>query len=189
MKQLLPQTWFPALLLAVVTAFTQEKAASLLPAFSGEGREFTAKAQGGKAIKGWLPTGWEDNSNWAALSATYTKLKDSPKEGVTAVRIELKDLGDGQLQLTSFAGKRVFKKGVKHAVEGWLRGSGEFKVGVRQPGDPYEFYAEHELSAGKEWKLFKFEFALDADREGIIMFAMPANGSVDVAGIVVKELK
>ena len=189
MKQLLPRTLIPVLLLAVVTAFAQEKSASLLPAFGGEGREFTAKAQGGKAIKGWLPTGWEDNSNWAALTATYTKLKDGPKEGVTAVRIELKELGDGQLQLTSFAGKRVFKKGVKHAVEGWLRGSGEFKVGVRQPGDPYEFYAEHELSAGKEWKPFTFEFALDADHEGIIMFVMPANGSVDVAGVVVKELK
>jgi len=189
MKPLLLRILFPALLLAVTNAFAQEKSPSLLPAFGGEGREFTAKAQGGKTIKGWLPAGWEDNSSWAALSATYTKLKDGPKEGVTAVRIELKDLGDGQLQLTSFAGKRVFKKGVKHVVEGWLRGGGEFKVGVRQPGEPYEFYTEHELSAAKEWKPFKFEFTLDADHEGIIMFVMPANGSVDVAGIVVKESK
>ncbi|PAW79707.1 MAG: hypothetical protein B9S33_18950 [Pedosphaera sp. Tous-C6FEB] len=189
MNSQLLRTLLPTLLLAVATALGQDKPTSLLPAFGSEGREFTVKAQGGKAIKGWLPTGWDDNSNWADLTAIYTKLKDGPKEGVTAVRIELKDLGDGQLQLTSFSGKRVYKKGVKHAVEGWVRGSGEFKVGVRQPGDPYEFYVEHELTAGKEWKPFKFEFALDADREGFIMFVMPANGSVDVAGIVVKELK
>jgi hypothetical protein len=178
-----------SLLLTGLIAFAQDKPVSLLPAFGAEGRDFTAKAQGGKAIKGWLPTGWDDNSGWATLAATYTKLKDGPKEGVTAVRIELKDLGDGQLQLTSFSGKRVFKKGVKYAVEGSLRGSADFKVGVRQPGDPYEFYVEHELSAGKEWKAFKFEFTLDADKEAFIMFVMPGNGTIDLAGVAVREVK
>lgn len=178
-----------ATLLAGFAVLAQEKPTSLLPAFGAEGRDFTAKAQGGKAIKGWLPTGWDDNSEWATLAVTYTKLKDGPKEGVTAVRIELKDLGEGQLQLTSYSGKRVFKKGVKHAVEGWLRGSADFKVGVRQPGDPYEFYVEHDLSGGKEWKPFKFEFALDADREAFIMFVMPGSGTIDLAGVTVREVK
>lgn len=188
MKKILPLF---TLLLVGLVAFAQEKPASLLPAFGAEGREFTAKAQGGKVIKGWLPTGWDDNSEWATLAATYTRLKDGPKEGVTAVRIELKELGEGQLQLTSYSGKRVFKKGVKHAVEGWLRSAGQpdFKVGVRQPGDPYEFYVEHELSAGKEWKAFKFEFALEADKEAFIMFVMPGNGTIDLAGVTVREVK
>lgn len=180
-----------SLLLTGLVVFAQEKPASLLPAFGAEGRDFTAKAQGGKAIKGWLPTGWDDNSEWATLAATYTRLKDGPKEGVTAVRIELKELGEGQLQLTSYSGKRVFKKGVKHVVEGWLRSAGQpdFKVGVRQPGDPYEFYVERELSAGKEWKAFKFEFALDADKEAFIMFVMPGTGTIDLAGVTVREVK
>lgn len=177
------------LLLASLAAFAQERPASLLPAFGAEGREFTAKAQGGKVIKGWLPTGWDDNSDWATLAATYTKLKDGPKEGVTAVRIEVKDLGEGQLQLTSYSGKRVFKKGVKYVIEGALRGSSEFKVGVRQPGDPYEFYVEQELSGGKEWKPFKFEFSFDADKEAFIMFVMAGNGTIDVAGVMVREVK
>lgn len=188
MKQVLPLF---SLLLTGLAAFAQEKSASLLPAFGAEGREFTAKAQGGKAIKGWLPTGWDDNSDWATLAATYTQLKNGPKDGVTAVRIEVKELGEGQLQLTSYSGKRVFKKGVKYAVEGWLRSAAQpdFKVGVRQPGDPYEFYVEHELSAGKEWKAFKFEFALDADKEAFIMFVMPGTGTIDLAGVVVREVK
>ncbi|KAF0178108.1 MAG: Uncharacterized protein FD161_2045 [Limisphaerales bacterium] len=189
MKTLLHCPPLFAVLLVAGAVFAQEKPASLLPVFGAEGREFTAKAQGGKAIKGWLPTGWDDNSEWATLAATYTKLKDGPKEGVTAVRIELKDLGEGQLQLTSYSGKRVFKKGVKHVIEGWLRGSAEFKVGVRQPGDPYEFYVEHELSGGKEWKAFKAEFALEADKEAFIMFVMPGTGTVDLAGVVVREVK
>ncbi len=178
-----------SLLLASLTAIAQDKPASLLPAFGAEGREFTAKAQGGKVIKGWLPTGWDDNSDWATLAVTYSKLKDGPKEGVTAVRVEVKDLGEGQLQLTSYSGKRVFKKGVKYAIEGSLRGSAEFKVGVRQPGDPYEFYVEQELTGGKEWKPFKFEFTFDADKEAFIMFVMPGNGAIDIAGVVVREVK
>lgn len=189
MKSPLPHFFVLVFLLAVLAVTAQDKPASLLPAFGDAGREFTTKAQGGKAIRGWLPTGWDDNSEWATLAVTYTKLKDGPKEGVTAVRIELKDLGEGQLQLTSYSGKRVFKKGVKHAVEGWLRGGAEFKVGVRQPGDPYEFYVEHELSGGKEWKAFKFEFALDADKEAFIMFVMPGSGTIDLAGVTVREVK
>lgn len=188
-KIIRPHSLLFATLLAGFAVLAQEKPASLLPAFGPEGRDFTAKAQGGKAIKGWLPTGWDDNSEWATLAVTYTKLKDGPKEGVTAVRIELKDLGEGQLQLTSYSGKRVFKKGVKYAVEGWLRGSADFKVGVRQPGDPYEFYVEQDLSGGKEWKPFKFEFALDADKEAFIMFVMPGTGAIDLAGLTVREVK
>lgn len=178
-----------ALLLASLPASAQDQPTSLLPAFGAEGRDFTAKAQGGKAIKGWLPTGWDDNSDWATLAVTYMKLKDGPKEGVVAVRIEVKDFSEGQLQLTSFSGKRVFKKGVKYAIEGSLRGAAEFKVGVRQPGDPYEFYVEQELSGGKEWKAFKFEFKFEADKEAFIMFVMPGNGTVDLAGVTVREVK
>ena len=178
-----------ALLFTGLAAPAQEKPASLLPAFGAEGRDFTAKAQGGKAIKGWLPTGWDDNSDWAQLAVTYTKLKDGPKEGVTAVRLEVKDFSEGQLQLTSFSGKRVFKKGVKYAIEGALRDSGDFKVGVRQPGEPYEFYVEQDLTGGKEWKPFKFEFTFDADKEAFVMFVMPGNATIDLAGVTVHEVK
>ncbi len=189
MKKRLPHCHLTLLLFAGLSAVAQGEPASLIPPFGAEGHEFNVKAKGGKTIQGWLPAGWDDNSSWADLAATYTKLKDGPKAGVPAVRIDLKDLGEGQLQLTSYSGKRVFKKGVKYAVEGWLRGTAEAKVGVRQPGEPYEFYADHDLSGGKEWKVFKFEFAFDLDRDAIIMFVLPANGSLDLAGIAVREVK
>ena len=189
MKTLLHRTPLLALLLAGLAALAQEKTTSLLPAFGAEGRDFTAKAQGGKMIKGWLPTGWDDNSDWATLAVTYIKLKDGPKEGVTAVRIEVKDHADGQLQLTSYSGKQVYKKGVKYAIEGALRGSAEFKVGVRQPGEPYEFYVEQDLTGGKEWKPFKFEFKFEADKEGFIMFVLAGSGTMDLASVTVREVK
>ena len=186
MKKILPLF---SLVLVGLVAFAQEKPVSLLPAFGADGRDFTAKAQGGKTIKGWLPTGWDDNSDWATLAVTYTQLKNGPKEGITAVRIEVKDHGDGQLQLTSYSGKQVFKKGVKYAIEGALRGSAEFKVGVRQPGEPYEFYVEQDLTGGKEWKPFKFEFKFETDKEGFIMFVLAGNGTMDIAGVTVREVK
>ena len=71
----------------------------------------------------------------------------------------------------------------------WLRGTADFKVGVRQPGEPYEFYVEQDLSGGKEWKSFKAEFKLDADKEAFIMFVMPGQGTIDLAGVTVREVK
>jgi hypothetical protein len=58
---------------------------SLLPAFGNEGAEFTIKGQSGHETKGWLPTDWKDNSEWAAVDATYTKLTDSPDKDAGAV--------------------------------------------------------------------------------------------------------
>ena len=52
--------------------------ASLLPAFGNDGEKFTVSAKDGHAVHGWLPVGWVDNSVWAAVNATYSKLADSP---------------------------------------------------------------------------------------------------------------
>ena len=60
---------------------------------------------------------------------------------------------------------------------------------MRQPGDPYEFYVEQDLSGGKEWKAFKFEFTFESDKEAFIMFVMPGSGTMDVAGVTVREVK
>ena len=69
-----------AILAAAVVLFSQgmpvmaEAPKSLLPAFGNEGAEFTTKAKDSHVTKGWLPTDWKDNSEWAPVSATYSKL-------------------------------------------------------------------------------------------------------------------
>src|SRR5439155_10061171 len=83
-------------------SFAAEETQSLLPAFGPTGAEFTVNAKDGNKTKGWLPKDWADNSEWAAVSAAYTKLNDPPKEGVTAVRIKVEKVDEGQLQLTSW---------------------------------------------------------------------------------------
>ena len=183
-------TVFAALLAGAVTVSAQETK-SLIPAFGTEGKEWDNKAKDGNKIKGWLPTDWVDNSEWAAITINYSKLSDPPKAGVGAVRIQVAKVDEGQMQLTSWAGKLTFKKSVKYVVEGWVRSKdmAALKVGVRQQGDPYEFYAEQDLSTTPEWKRFTFNVSFESDKEGVVMFTKPEAGTVDLAGVVVREKK
>ena len=89
------------------------------------------------------------------------------------------------------SGKLTFKKGAKYVVEGWVRSKdrADFKVGIRQPGDPYEFYSEQELSTTTEWKTFKFNVSFSDDKEAVVMFTKPEAGTVDLAGVTVREQK
>ena len=164
---------------------------SLLPAFGYEGAEFTSKAQGSNVVKGWLPTDWKDNTEWAAVSATYTKLTDSPDKAAGAVRIKVEKVDEGQLQLTTYQGNKKYKNGTRYVVTGWVRSPDKLavKLGVRQMGEPYEFYHEEELTTGTEWKRFEFAFTPAMDFEALPMFIVRETGTVDVAGVVVAEKK
>ena len=162
---------------------------SLLPAFGKEGAEFTTKAQSGNVVKGWLPTDWKDNTEWAAVSATYTKLDDAPDKAAGAVRIKVEKADEGQLQLTSYQGIQKYKKGTRYLVTGWVRSADgtAVKLGVRQKTEPYEFYHEQELTGGAEWKRFEFAFTPATDIEAFLMFVVTAAGTVDLAGVAVEE--
>ena len=163
---------------------------SLLPAFGNEGAEFTTKAKDGHVTKGWLPTDWKDNSEWAPVSATYTKLTDAPDKAVGAVRIKVEKVDEGgQLQFTTYAGNQKYKKGTRYAVSGWVRSAERtsVNVGTRQTKEPYEFYHEQELATGPEWKRFEFAFTPTMDFEAFLMFVVREVGTVDLAGVVVEE--
>ena len=164
--------------------------ASLLPAFGNEGAEFTTKAKDGHVTKGWLPTDWKDNSEWGPVSATYSKLADSPDKAAGAVRITIEKVEEGgQLQLTTYGGIQKYKKGTRYVVSGWVRSAGGLavNVGARQQADPYEFYHEQELATGKEWKRFEFAFTPTMDISAFIMFVVREAGTVDLAGVAVQE--
>lgn len=165
-----------------------EPAKSLLPAFGNEGAEFTTKAQEGHSLKGWLPAGWKDDSAWAPVTATYTKLADSPDPAAGAVRIKVEKLDDDHLQLTTFEGNRKYKKGTRYLVTGWVRSPDALglKAVIRETGEPYQFFDEAELPATKEWKRFEFAFTPEMDFEGFLMFLFSAPGTVDLAGVSLK---
>jgi len=172
-----------------VTAHAQAPQ-SLLPAFGTDGVEFTVKAKGDHTVKGWLPKGWVDNTDWAPVTATYTKLADSPDPAAGAVRIKVEQVEEGgQLQFTTYGGNQKYKKGAKYVVSGWVRSSvqGVIKVGVRQIPEPYEFYFENDLNAESEWKRFEFPFTPGVDFEAFIMFVVQNPSTVDLAGVSVEE--
>lgn len=187
LKQLLLSLAAAALASTVLAA---DGVKSLLPAFGPEGAEVSVAAQNGNKCSGWLPKEWVDNTEWASVSATYSKLSDPPKEGVTAVGIHVTKVEEGQLQLTSWT-KPTFKKDVKYAVEGWIRSkdSSGIKVMIRQPGEPYESFAEQDLAASAEWKPFSFPFSFTEDKDAFVMFTKAETGAVDLAGLVVREQK
>lgn len=163
---------------------------SLLPAFGNEGAEFTTKAKDGHVTKGWLPTEWKDNSEWAPVTATYEKLADSPDKAAGAVRIKVEKVEEGgQLQLTTYGGIQKYKKGTRYLVTGWVRSPGGLAVtvGTRQQVDPYEFYHEQELATGTEWKRFEFAFTPTMEISAFLMFVVRETGTLDLAGVTVQE--
>jgi len=162
---------------------------SLLPPFAGKGYQFTKASKDDHHIDGWLPVKWCDNSKWAAVNATYTKLEDSPAPGAAAVRIKIEKVDDGQLQLTTFDGNSEYKKGTKYVVSGWAR-SEQFTpvmVGAREEDEPHDFYDHLDIPAGANWKRFEFVFTPEMDCIAWIMFVMKEPGTVDLAGISVVE--
>jgi hypothetical protein len=161
---------------------------SLLPPFGNDGAEFKIKAQNSNLVTGWLPTGWTDNTEWAAVSATYTKLPDPPVKDAGAVRIKIEKVDEGQLQLTTYAGNQKYVKGTRYMISGWLRSADSLtvKVGTRQLTEPYEFYHEEDLPTGKEWKRFEFAFTPAMDFTAFVMFVVRDAGTVDLAGVAVE---
>jgi len=134
-----------------------------------------------------LPAKWVDNSTWAAVNATYTKLADSPAKDAAAVRIEVTAVDSGQLQLTTYTGNHDYKKGVKYIVSGWVRSErlAHLGVGAREEDEPHAFYQQMELTADPEWKRFEFVFTPEMDCLAWIMFFVKKPGAVDIAGVTV----
>ncbi len=178
-----------ALLFGLALSALADSPESLLPPFAGKGYEFTKTAKNDHHISGWLPVKWCDNSKWAAVNATYTKLPDSPDKDAAAVRIEIKNVDDGQFQLTTFDGNYEYKKGTKYVVSGWVRSERftNLKVGAREEDEPHAFYDQIDVPTGAEWKRFKFVFTPAMDCVAWIMFVVKEAGTVDLAGITVVE--
>jgi hypothetical protein len=172
-------------------ALRGEPAASKLPVFSTAGYQFNRASKDDHLVKGWLPKNWVDNSKWAAVNATYTKLEDPPEKGVGAVRIEAKNVDSGQLQLTTFEGNNQYFKGTKYTVTGWVRGTMNttVKVGFRDEGEPKGFFEEMFLTGTEAWRPFELVFVPEKDCDALVMVVMREPGSIDLAGLVVTEKK
>jgi hypothetical protein len=178
-----------ALLLSPAVA-KSEPLTSLMPVFGVEGAEFTHPTQKGQAVSGWLPTGWVDNSEWAAIAATYEKLDDFPDDAFGAVRIKLKELeADAELQVTSYEGERTLAKGKPYRVFGWVRSPESHQVAVtlRQLNEPYQQYARIDIPTSKRWAPFELNFQPDRDLKAIVVVGMQEVGTLDLASVTLVQ--
>jgi len=177
------------LLAGLASSVMAEPRESLLPVFGNDGKEFKSNAKPGHDIHGWLPKNWVDNSSWAPVSATYTKLTDSPDKSVGAVRIEIVKVDGWQQQLTTFEGNHDYKAGTKYLVTGWVRSplNSTITVGFREDDAPRAFFDQKDLVTGGEWKRFEYAWTPEKDCIAWLFFFAKAPGMVDLAGIAVEE--
>jgi hypothetical protein len=173
-----------------MSAFTAsaEPATGLVPAFGSEGREFKQKAQPGHDIHGWLPKGWEDNSSWAKVSATYTKLDDSPEKDATAVRIEFTKRDAHHVQFRPQKGPLTFTKGTTYRVSGWARSAepSKINVGFRDADAAGGYFDQDDIYTGKKWARFSFDWTPEQDCKGWLLIVVQDPGTFDVAGITLE---
>jgi len=179
-----------AAVLCAMSAITAsaEPATSLVAAFGSEGREFTQKAQPGHDIHGWLPKGWEDNSSWAKVSATYTKLNDSPEKDAAAVRIEFTKRDSHHVQFRPQKGPLPFKKGATYRVTGWARSAepAKINVGFHDADATAGYFDQEDIATGSQWARFSFDWTPDQDCKGWLLIVVQDPGTVDVAGIALE---
>jgi hypothetical protein len=165
--------------------------AGRLSVFGTAGYQFNRASKDDHVVKGWLPKDWVDNSKWAAVNATYTKLEDPPEKGIGAVRIEAKNIDSGQLQLTNFEGNKQYVKGTKYVITGWIRGTMNttIKVGMREEGEAKAFLDEIHLTGAPQWRPFELLFAPAKDLDAVLMVVMREPGTIDLAGLALTEKK
>lgn len=161
--------------------------ASFLPVLGTEGMPFTTAAKDKHVIKGWLPTDWVDNSDWAAVDATYSRLDEVPEGMLAGLRIKVENVVDGQLQLTSYAGERDYAKGQHYQISGWIRSPERqpLSLGARMSEEPYTSFNEGEIATTPEWKQFTWDFQPAKDYKALIMLVVKQPGTVDLAGLSV----
>ncbi len=177
-----------ALALATAPARADEPK-SLLPPFGPQGYMTNKETKNNHNITGWIPKKWCDNSTWAAVNAVYTALLDPPKAELTAVRIDVSAVDEGQLQMTTFDGIIDYQQGATYVITGWVRSANgsTIKAGIRDVAPSHTFYKLEDLKGTADWQPFEVTLTPDQNFQGVVMFVMKQPGVVDIAGIMLVQ--
>ena len=139
-------------------------------------------------IKGKLPDGWSDNSNWASLHAEYTPLDEN---GTKFLRINVKKLTLGWCQL-------AYNQPLPRPVEGnyyklslKLRNPSRasIAIAIRAISEPYEYVIIEKGSFSKYWQEYTFKYQTKPSEKQLgLYFAVIGEGFCDIAKISLQEL-
>jgi hypothetical protein len=155
--------------------------------FGPAGGEFSRDNVGGTASKGWLPKSWVDHNTNTTVDVTYAKLNDPPSPELTALQIVAVAKGT-RAQATARGMRFIGRQAGRFTIEGWVRSARrtDVYIGARQFNEPFEKFAEQSLRTTEQWKPFKIPLAPGKDFAAELYLVVPADGSVDIAGLTVK---
>ncbi|HET6386880.1 MAG TPA: hypothetical protein VFJ58_26110 [Armatimonadota bacterium] len=117
----------------------------------------------GKVIKGVVPEGWYDNSNWnSSIHARYQTLKEG---GIRFWRVVNGPEGRAQI---AHPLPDVTQRGY-YDLTVTARGHSEslIECGIRLVGDPYTNVGPYQLDLTPQWKTYHLRVPVDAQRQSV----------------------
>ena len=141
--------------------------------FEGEtvARQVSPNAQG--QIEGEVAQGWQDNSDWAPVSARYARDTANAHGGAASQRITATRVEGGAVQ---FVQSVKLRKGHIYEAALWLRGRpGQgATLAVRQSGAPYKEYFSGRVNLAAEWQEARVFGEVTDDADCFIMVRLDA---------------
>ncbi|MGB9595187.1 MAG: hypothetical protein ACPL7B_02800 [Candidatus Poribacteria bacterium] len=139
-------------------------------------------------IKGNLPDGWVDNSNWASLNAEYIPLEEG---GTRFLRINVEKLMSGWCQLAYSQPLPKPSEGNYYRLSLKLRNPSRvtIAVAIRAIDEPYEYIIIEKGNFSKSWQEYTFNYQTKSvDKPIGLYFAVIGEGFCDVARLELQEL-
>jgi hypothetical protein len=138
-------------------------------------------------ITGVLPEGVLDDSSWAEVEVEYGVLTSNVAEGRQALRVQVKKVSKGVVQLVVPKVGLMKEKDLRVSLSVKSPDAVPMRLGVRQRGAPYQYYWERAVATGPEWS--KLEFVVpsggkEADADStVLMLIFDQAGTVDIDDI------
>jgi len=147
-------------------------------------------------ITGELAHEWQDNSDWADLTAEYVCDPENPHSGERSQKVILSRHGSGAVQIKQNV---RFEAAHQYTFSIWLRGQNgaTLSLQLRRATEPYTTHASIPVTLSEEWREFSITGVSPDDTTGVVMIfagepvtfwmddavfkdATKANGAVDV---------
>ena len=168
----------PAWLCMCALASTASGETLLKTQFGNTGKQTTAGTV--ERIRGTLPEGWRDNSEWARVWVTY---ESAEEQGLMYHRVNVTQVEEGWAQfayssLPNVTGENVYRLSLKLRN---LMGN-PVQVGIRQQGAPYDFLWQVNEPFTKDWGTYDYEFRLPRNEQPIgVWILLQGTGMLDIA--------
>lgn len=138
-------------------------------------------------IRGKLPNGWVDNSNWAKLNAEYIPLEEN---GLRFLRINVRKLMSGWCQLMYSQPLPKADENNYYRISVKLRNPSRATIAfaIREISEPYGAIIINKGNFSRSWQEYEFTHqAKSVDKPMGFYFAIIGEGTCDIAWLRLQE--